>query len=368
MTTTRNKEAIIKKKAGRLFLLAAIGYGIALLGQIPNATWFSFYSIDLSDLRTVFVYALYGFFPSVFVILFKSAMVALTFFERLCLPFPLYPIATALNSLVLLLFLTFFDRICHVFSKGLPGRLYGYLRTRLFTSAVFGYFSFLFILPTRVNGNHLTSIFTAEPNRDLRNSLSPSFFLKGNPYRMTAFLYGIFYSLRINACIFFFYELVCNPLIFRKRKSPVLGSKVFITERDLEHFSPFDSIKEKAIQLGEDKIHLQNKINKRNRSLQENNTIHKDVNRNEYAYFLHIDEFGVRREVKLSSLVHSSALILAYLTNIYPKQNYKILSYESLGDNYADASTDGLSKKVFYQIHHCDKITTYNYSVSIRVR
>ena len=92
------------------------------------------------------------------------------------------------------------------------------------------------------------------------------------------------------------------------------------------------------------------------------------MNRNEYAYFLHIDEFGVSREVKLSSLVHSSALILAYLTNIYPKQNYKILSYESLGDNYADASTDGLSKKVFYQIHHCDKITTYNYSVSIRVR
>ena len=74
MTTTSNKEAIIKKKAGRLFLLAAIGYGIALLGQIPNATWFSFYSIDLSDLRTVFVYALYGFFPSVFVILFNGCI------------------------------------------------------------------------------------------------------------------------------------------------------------------------------------------------------------------------------------------------------------------------------------------------------
>ncbi len=367
-TRTNSKKQLIAKKAGMLFLLAVLGYGISLLGQIPQLRFFSLFPIDFSNLRVVCSYAIYGFYPALFVLLFKAARVSLTFFSKLCFPFPIFLVSSVLDGFVTLLLLFWRDWGCHVFSKGFFGRLYGYWITSFFNAIILGYLSYLFIIPTRASGNKIRSVFSTEMNRNTLAELYPSVFKPSYYYPVASFIYGILYFFIRHVAIFFLYEVLFNKLIFDTRKSPILGSKVFRTEKELTHFSPFDSIENAAIRLGEDKIRRQEKINKRNKTIQEEDDVRKDINQNLYVYVLHVDEFGVRREVRLSSFVQSTSIILAYLTNIYPKQNYKILSYQRLEDTYTDASTDGLSKEVFYQIHKCDKITTCTYDVSVRIR
>ncbi|GEM_PF-2719874 len=368
-TTINNKGMDIRwKKAARIFLLALAGYGIALFGQIPGARFSSLYPIDLSDVRLLFTYALYGFFPSFFVLVFKNAMVSLTFFSTLCLPFPVYPIRITINSLFRLLSLFFFDRFHRFFSSFFPLRFLAYLLLLALVSSSCGYFSFLFLLPSSLKGCFSSVYCSSMPKIEERRTIS-SFFFFSDSYAVSSFCYGLFYGLICEGSSLFLYEILLNPLIFKIRKSPANTSKVFLTKRERSHFSPFDSILSIAIKEGEDKRKRQRIINKRRvKDIKDDAPVEKDINENRYEYQLSIDEFGVSRKITLSSLVHSSALILAYLKNIYPKQSYKILSYQYLGDSYVDASTDGLSKDVFRKLHHCDKITTSSYSVTIRIR
>lgn len=374
--TMENRSVTFTKKDNAIrllfiFLFSMLAYAISLFGKIPGMSYEGFLPYEISDLVVLIVYSFYGFFASMFVALLRSSLLALTFFSSITKPIPLDPLFSFISSFFLVFIYMLFDRNLALLRKGIILRVFSYFMILCLTVLVLFALEYSIYTPIRFNDYKPTDILHYQADDFMYKDTS--FFHYSDNYLLSILILFVPYqSIRVFV-VLFIYELICIRAI-KRIMDDTEGKRFFYNKYDLWLRNQNMNLKNIALEHAlsaeslEHRIDNLKKKNARKNREGEKTTVHTIESRYNYLYDMQIDDYGSPKEIKILSDSETSRIISGYMANSHPGSAYHITSYSVGKEMVRDASTDGLSPEIFYQVNGYDREVTRVISVSIEIR
>lgn len=374
--TMENRSVTFTKKDNAIrllfiFLFSMLAYAISLFGKIPGMSYEGFLPYEISDLVVLIVYSFYGFFASMFVALLRSSLLALTFFSSITKPIPLDPLFSFISSFVLVFIYMLFDRNFALLRKGIILRAFSYFMILCLTVLVLFALEYSIYTPIRFNDYRPTDILHYQADDFMYKDTS--FFHYSDNYLLSILILFVPYqSIRVFV-VLFIYELICIRAI-KRIMDDTEGKRFFYNKYDLWLRNQNMNLKNIALEHAlsaeslEHRIDNLKKKNARKNREGEKTTVHTIESRYNYLYDMQIDDYGSPKEIKILSDSETSRIISGYMANSHPGSAYHITAYSVGKEMVRDASTDGLSPEIFYQVNGYDREVTRVISVSIEIR
>lgn len=374
--TMENRSVTFTKKDNAIrllfiFLFSMLAYAISLFGKIPGMSYEGFLPYEISDLVVLIVYSFYGFFASMFVALLRSSLLTLTFFSLITKPIPLDPLFSFISSFVLVFIYMLFDRNFALLRKGIILRVFSYFMILCLTVLVLFALEYSIYTPIRFNDYKPTDILHYQADDFMYKDTS--FFHYSDDYLLSILILFVPYqSIRVFV-VLFIYELICIRAIKRIMEDTE-GKRFFYNKYDLWLRNQNMNLKNIALEHAlsaeslEHRIDNLKKKNARKNREGEKTTVHTIESRYNYLYDMQIDDYGSPKEIKILSDSETSRIISGYMANSHPGSAYHITAYSVGKEMVRDASTDGLSPEIFYQVNGYDREVTRVISVSIEIR
>lgn len=374
--TMENRSVTFTKKDNAIrllfiFLFSMLAYAISLFGKIPGMSYEGFLPYEISDLVVLIVYSFYGFFASMFVALLRSSLLTLTFFSLITKPIPLDPLFSFISSFVLVFIYMLFDRNFALLRKGIILRVFSYFMILCLTVLVLFALEYSIYTPIRFNDYKPTDILHYQADDFMYKDTS--FFHYSDDYLLSILILFVPYqSIRVFV-VLFIYELICIRAI-KRIMDDTEGKRFFYNKYDLWLRNQNMNLKNIALEHAlsaeslEHRIDNLKKKNARKNREGEKTTVHTIESRYNYLYDMQIDDYGSPKEIKILSDSETSRIISGYMANSHPGSAYHITAYSVGKEMVRDASTDGLSPEIFYQVNGYDREVTRVISVSIEIR
>lgn len=354
-----------------ILLLGVLGYTLSLFGKIPGMQVNTFFPIEPSDVVILVAYALYGFWASFVVILLKTGLLMLTFFNALTKPIPLEGIVNFLFSFFLAFSILVMDRSFRTFHKGIFYRLLSYIFVAVFVSLMMVSLEYAFVIPIALNQYRWTTIYQVDISKMMVDHRS--FFPYPNSYELSILRVFLPYNLVKTYAVCLLYEICFHQFVYRMLKSGLLDNRYFMNRYDFELAKLFVNLKTIALEYAQIKEAREKKVEslkKRNarKVLEEEPKNNTSITEYDYRYDMTIDDYGSIHDVSIVTDSESSQLIVNYMLNSHPGSKYHISSYQEGPEIVRDASSDGLSPELFKAVNGYSKEVTKIIKVSIIVR
>jgi riboflavin transporter len=205
----RRKNGEILTRLTTIAVLSALGFLLMAFARFPYpiAPWLM---IEVSDLVVLIAYALYGFTGGIITAILKTlldfAINGLSGFMGIG------NITALITSLMYVFGLFLCSRVFHLFKKGLPFRILGYLFITILVSIVMTLLNVLFITPTYLKGEFATC-FDSETVSNIITTFQ-DMGIKANGYLGCIVIVYLPFNLMKGALICLIYEILFNRLIF----------------------------------------------------------------------------------------------------------------------------------------------------------
>ncbi len=354
-----------------MIVLGAVSYALYLLGMIPGMQVKTIFLIEPSDIIIVLAYVLYGFFASTFVGLIKTGLVMTTYLSSVNTPIPVEHIMNFISSMVISLGLLIMDRSFRVFHKNVMSRILAYLFTAVLTTLVVVSLDYAFAVPIINNNYHWTTIYSS--NVDAIMLSNPNLFLYPDSYGLSIIRLFAPYNLIKVLCVCLGYEIFFQQLVFKLLKSGFFETRYFMNRFDYQQPKILNDLKKSALESAlvketkEMRIEMLKKHNAKKvlEEEKESQPVHTAVTEYDYRYDLTIDNYGSVHDVSIVTDSESASVIVNYMLNVHPGSKYRIESYKEDGEITRDASSDGLSPELFYEVNDYDKEVTKILKVKI---
>lgn len=347
-----------------LFVISVLSFAIMLFGKIPGLQIENILEMELSDVFVLVAYSLYGFFPAVFVILFKTTLVSLCFINTFNATFPAWLINTLISSLLFLITIAVINKMFDFFKQNVKKRVLGYLIAVIALSLLMTVIGYFFILPSYDFGSGTRFTFFSQQFLADASLTYSGYLIK------CIYIYLPFYIVEY-ITIFFIYEIVFKRYIYTVLKSEAFNRRQFMSEDDFQ-VKKADDLKNKLTieSTAQMKKNRALSIMKKKNAVKMNLT---DENVDEvkdlilYRYDITVDKFGYVKSTSILSDDETSSIIVSYMQTFYPNAIYKIKSYKSGGQIIRNHSTDGIPASLFMQVNHCTSEITKILDVKIQV-
>ncbi len=345
-----------------ILILSVLGYALALFAKIPGMDYYGVMPIEASDVVVLATYALYGFWAALFVAVFKTGLVMLTFFSSITTPIPLEGIFNLLMSFFLLFGMLLMDRSLRMFHKNIWFRLLGYVFVSVVVSLSMLSLEYAFLIPIAFNDYQWTTIYMVNVSQ-LTKEYS-SFFAVHDSYDLSVLRIFMPYNLVKSMSVCLLYEIFFHHIIFHFCKYGLFAEHYFLNRYELRDDKLSVNLRKtafrlaKAKELTELRIEHLKKKNARKTKLEDGNKTTAFLSQYDYRFDMTIDDYGSIHEVSILTDSESSAVIVDYMKNSHPGAKFHISSYQEGQTIVRNAWTDGLGNEIFREVNGYDEEVT----------
>lgn len=356
-----------------ILFLGVLGYAFSLFGKIPGMQIRGIFPIEPGDAVIFLAYALYGFWASLAVALLKTGLLMVTFLSSITLPIPMEGIVDFTTSFFLAFGILIMDRSFRTFHRGLGYRLLGYLFLTAFVSLSMVSLVYAFVIPTALNGYHWTTFYQMDIAKVMEEHAS--FFPYPDSYAFSVIRIYMPYISGKTYSICLIYEILFHQYVYRVLKSGYLENQYFYNRYDFELRKCYVGLRQEALkdfhlkEAKERKLEMLKRKNARKASKEmddENKTI-PDITQFDYRFDMKVDDTRSVHQVSIVTDSDSPQIIINYMKNSHPGSKFYVSSYKEGTTVIRDASSDGLSKKLFRQVNGYDREETKIIKVSINI-
>ena len=241
----RRKSSLVVYRMAIVALLSALGVVLMLYVKFPYpfAAWCE---IEVSDLTVVIAYVLTGF-PGAFCVGFiKTLLHLLIMPTSSTVGTALYigDLAAFISSMLYLLGIFVTSHLLHLFKKGFPFRLLGYVVIALFVTIVMTLLNYLFITPSYL-GLGYTTCFDSGAVVAVEEMLGE---MLGVSYGYAAIIFVVYIPFNLLKCalILALYEILFNTLFFRILKDNKFFSDLMGRRKESLHDNLTEGLEEKG--------------------------------------------------------------------------------------------------------------------------